>query len=207
MSNRVALNDVTILDRDNGQLPATIYDANGTNIASLVVAGNTGLLTAAVLLDSSGNPIGQGTNGLTTAPPTKEIVFQANTTQTANGNTPWFNVGTHRTLFAALNLYTVSGTFTTGQGFQMYLDISYDGGVTPFPVYQTNAIQATGAYLFFAGPGIATPASASLASGEGAGVPWTSFYVPVEFGDYIRFRWVLSGTTPSFNFDIKGVGK
>jgi hypothetical protein len=110
--------------------------------------------------------------------------IQASGAQTVGASSAAISVGTFREFLVLVNVTTVSGT-TPSLAF--FVDTSSDGGTTWMQIASGSAITATGFQLIPLGAG--------------------SSATPVLFGDTIRLRWTISGTTPSFTFSAVGIGK
>lgn len=106
------------------------------------------------------------------------------TTQTAGGSTGPFSVGQYRELLLFLVVTAASGT---GQQLNVFLDTSPDGGTTWVQAIQLGATNIAAAVT----------ALQSMAAAGSSGA----------FGDTIRIRWTIAGTTPSFTFAVTAIGK
>lgn len=117
--------------------------------------------------------------------------IQSVTTQTAGGQSAPYSVGTYKDVLLFLFITALSGT---GVAFNVFVDVSPDSGTTWFQLAQLgpaniSALPATNPY----------PGGYTLALGVDAN--------QLAFGDYIRIRWTLTGTTPSVTFSVPGVSK
>ncbi|MGI8828036.1 MAG: hypothetical protein ACR2JC_20885 [Chloroflexota bacterium] len=118
------------------------------------------------------------------------LTLQLAAPQTSNGSGATVTVGQYRELVAFVQVTAVSGT---SPQLNVFLDASPDGGSTWVQVAQLGPanIAATGAYLVTLTPGGAAGGSV----------------ISTGFGDTIRIRWTIAGTTPSFTFSVLAVGK
>lgn len=110
---------------------------------------------------------------------------QASGAQTVGGSSAAAVVGNFREYLLLVNVTAVSGT--ASPTLTLFVDTSSDGGTTWFQIATATAITATGTSVIALGAG--------------------SSATPVLFGDTIRLRWTISGTTPSFTFSVVGIGK
>lgn len=133
----------------------------------------------------------QDSGSLPISPNPTRIVAQPSGAQTVSGNTGAINVGSFAELLLVFNITAVSGTTPS---MTLGVDFSPDGGTT-----------------WVTGPSLAAQTAAAIvAMALGRGVSGsagsvTSFAMP--FGDTIRIRWTITGTTPSFTFAALAVGK
>jgi hypothetical protein len=91
----------------------------------------------------------------------------------------------------------------TGETLDMWLQGSSDGGTTWFdlPFERSTPADADGTE------------TATIANGRDfvnmaadvACVDSASVYT--VFGDYVRVKWIIAGTTPSYTFSVKAIGK
>ena len=110
-------------------------------------------------------------------------------TVTASGQSGPFQVGDVFELLVFVNVALVSGTTPT---LNVFIDTSFDGDSTWTQVCASTQITAIGQQVFALGAGVAA------LNGVASGIP---------FGDTIRVRYALGGTTPSFTVAISAVGK
>jgi len=116
----------------------------------------------------------------------QRTTVEGSAAQTAGGTSAAVAVGSYREFLLLLNVTAVSGTGSPT--LTCFVDTSSDGGTTWFQIASGAAITATGTQIIQLGAGTAaTPA--------------------VLFGDTVRLRWTITGTTPSFTFSAIGIGK
>lgn len=148
-----------------------------------------------------------------------KLTILASAAQTASANSAQQQVPTLRELLVTVDVTAVSGTTPT---MHVWLQASNDNGATwfdlPYEMRLTDAnasgTQATGgqqppAYLpTSAGAPVENTTGGRNINGSAAIAAvgkWVAIYR--TFGDYVRARWIIAGTTPSFTFSVKAVGK
>jgi hypothetical protein len=110
------------------------------------------------------------------------VLNQASAVQSANGNTVSLSVGQDHTLFIGINLTALGGTSPTAQFF---VDTLGADGVW-YQIWASATMSGAGQVTTSIGPGLATTA---------------------DFGDTIRLRWSLGGTSPTATFSASIKGK
>lgn len=111
------------------------------------------------------------------------VLNQASAAQTAGGNSADLTVGQYRELAVDINISAVSGTSPSATFF---VDRKGADGIY-YNIYSSGAKTTTGTVSTSIGAGGAATNSA--------------------FGNVIRFRWTITGTTPSFTFSASIIGK
>jgi len=112
------------------------------------------------------------------------LLIQASAAHTTSGNSGNLDVGGFNEFLILINVSAASGTTPT---LNFFVDSSPDQG--------TSWVQiASGAQL----TGVSTQ-NIPLGAGSSA--------TPALFGEMIRLRWTIAGTTPSFTFNASGIGK
>jgi len=124
------------------------------------------------------------TDGVTTA--TRRVAYPVlvlgSTAYTASGNTPNLPVAEFSELAVDVNVTAVSGTSPT---LNLYLDrLGGDGNW--YNIWASAQITAVGTVSTTVGAGCATNQA---------------------FGNWVRLRWVIGGTSPSFTFSASIIGK
>ena len=116
-------------------------------------------------------------------PSTVDVVLnQASAAQTANGNTANLSVSQYHELAVGVNITAVTGT---SPSMTLNVDTLGADGIW-YTIYTSSAQTAAGAVVTSIGAGLATNQS---------------------FGQTIRLRWTITGTTPSFTFSASILGK
>ncbi|HZU13900.1 MAG TPA: hypothetical protein VFB58_13745 [Chloroflexota bacterium] len=128
--------------------------------------------------------IGQWNGGLFIYRNPVTATLQASAAQTAGGSSAAYGCGNLDELLLFLNVTAASGT--TPQ-LNVFVDTSDDGGTTWYQLAQLGPANITAAGQY----------TLALGLGSTAG----------PFGNTIRIRWTVAGTTPSFTFAVKAVGK
>lgn len=139
--------------------------------------------------------------------------IQLSAAQTATGNGGAIPTGGVKEMAVYVDVTAQSGTTPV---LTVFLQSSSDGGITwydcPFEAALETAI--TSAEGDHRSPNIATDVSTNKGGTRniihllaGASVPRKSYADYFIFGDLIRAAWVIAGTTPSFTFSMKGIGK
>jgi len=136
-------------------------------------------------------------------------------TATANGNSVAVPNITQMTVI--VDVTAASGTSPT---LEVFLQASCDGGVTwadlPYLMRMTDnntsATEGKGGFQPDASTAAASPVENAKAGRNINGQTTISAVARFlatyrEFPDYVRARWVIGGTTPSFTFSVKAVGK
>lgn len=123
----------------------------------------------------------------------------ASAAQTASATGASVDVAGLREMAVFVNVTASSGTFTV---FRVYLEASDDGGTTWYELAADDVIEN----------GIAAPGAGSANQRDivnktttVAASKFTATYS--AFGNKVRPRWVLTGSTPSVTFSVKAVGK
>ena len=147
------------------------------------------------------------------------LVLLASAAQTATGNSAAMPVASIKELAVYVDITAASGTSPT---LALFIQTSSDDGTTwfdmPYDLRLTdnNASATQGSGGVPAGTDLATSAGAPVENTRGGrninGVTslaavarlFASYHA---FGDKIRVRWVIGGTTPSFTFSVRGIGK
>lgn len=110
------------------------------------------------------------------------VLNQSALTETTNGNTNTFSVGSLSELSLDINVSAASGTSPT---LNFYVDrLGLDGNW--YTIFSSAQLTAIGTVSASIGSGLSTNQS---------------------FGSDIRIRWAIGGTTPSFTFTISLIGK
>lgn len=112
-----------------------------------------------------------------TARNTREFTFRASAAATANGNTNGFDVSNYGEALVFINVTAVSGTSPT---LNLYVD-TYD---------------------FLSGQWFQHPVSIAQITAAG-----NTLVQLTNFGEQIRLRWQVGGTSPSFTFSASVVAK
>lgn len=139
--------------------------------------------------------------------------LQAAGPQVATGQGGQVTVAGIKEMEVFVNVTAQSGTTPV---LTVFLQSSSDGGTTWYDlphdgVLETEATAAEGDHRSEA---IATDAGTNkggarnvIHSLAGASVPQAAFARYKNLGDLVRAAWVISGTTPSFTFSVKAIGK
>lgn len=161
----------------------TPLDGGGIPLSSVVVPGNTvpvPLKGGNSTTDNAGNPEAS----VCVVRDASIVLAQASAAQTANGNAAGLAVGAFSELAVDINVTASSGTSPT---LQFFVDRLGADGATYFTIWSSSVINTS-----------PTVVSTSI----GAGLSVTQ-----SFGQTARFRWVITGTTPSFTFVASIIGK
>lgn len=126
--------------------------------------------------------------------------IQASGAQTASSNSGGISVAGIREMIVYFDCTASSGT---GEVLDLFLQSSSDGGVTWFDLPYEIALQTDGDGTETAGTANGRD-FVNMAADEACEDGSAVYRV---FGDQIRARWFIAGTTPSFTFSVKAVGK
>ena len=126
--------------------------------------------------------------------------IQASGAQTASSNSGGISVAGIREMVVYFDCTASSGT---GETLDLFLQSSSDGGTTWFDLPFELAIQTDGDGTETAGL-INGRDFVNMAADEACEDGIAVYKV---FGDQVRARWFIAGTTPSFTFSVKAVGK
>jgi len=122
---------------------------------------------------------------------------------TASGNSAKFAVATATQLVVGVDITAASGTTPL---LDLWLQVSDDGGTTWYDMPADWALKGNNA----AGQGSLTPSSGSgirdIVEAANATSTWLGVYKQVA-SDWVRVKWIISGTTPSFTFSVSMVAK
>jgi len=111
------------------------------------------------------------------------LLAQTSAAKTASGNTADLAVGQLIDLLVTANVSAVSGTSPT---LQFFVDVKDANNIyIPLP-RTTPTLNAVSTDIIAIGPGLA---------------------IAYGFGNTVRVRWVIGGTTPSFTFSLSVIGK
>ncbi len=142
-----------------------------------------------------------------------QFEMQASGPQTATGQGGPQAVRDLRDLAVYVDVTGQSGTTPV---LTVYMQSSSDGGLTWYDLpfddeLETAASAAEGDHR---SPAIATDAGTNkggarniINSLAGASVPRRAVARYTKFGTVVRPAWVISGTTPSFTFSVRAIGK
>ena len=145
--------------------------------------------------------MGRGTQQLVNTIYTSPYTFlPVGTILTSSGDTGWISgFGEFRSAFIFINITTISGTTPT-------LDVYIDG--TPDGIEQMNMIHFIQATTTpFKRTGILIESYPSSFSGFGPASLAADLSRGGPFGEILRCRWVITGTTPSYTITCKGIFK
>lgn len=127
------------------------------------------------------------------------VELLASAAQIATGNGGGIAVGNLKELTVYVDLTAISGTAPL---LDVWLQSSSDGGTNWYDMlYEAGSMDAAANAV----PGSSSTWSRDVLSGVSATSRATAIYK--SFGDLVRVRWVISGTTPSFTFSVKSIGK
>jgi hypothetical protein len=156
--------------------------------AATVEVADTGAL-AVQLADNTGTLL-TATTGVPTASLVQRSIIQSVGARTTGGQSAAYNSGSYREATFFLNVSAASGT---GPQLNVFIDASDDGGTTWYQLCQLGPANISAAQSSPI-PGTYT---APLGKGSANGL------VP----EFVRVRWTISGTTPSFTFGVRAVFK
>jgi hypothetical protein len=161
----------------------TLFDGRGIPLSSVIVPGNT---TPVPLKggNSATDNVGNTEASVCVVRDATTVLNQVSAAQTANGNAAGLAVGPFCELAVDINITASSGTSPT---IQFFVDRLGADGTTYFTIWSSSVINTS-------------PTVVSTAIGAGLSVAQS-------FGAMARFRWVVTGTTPSFTFSASIVGK
>jgi hypothetical protein len=127
--------------------------------------------------------------------------IQASAAQTATANGGGIAVGGIKELAVFFACTASSGT---GETLDVSLQSSSDGGTTWYDMAYDYAVTTDGD-----GTETAPTEIDRDFVNLGADVACTNNALAVYrvFGDYVRAHWFIAGTTPSYTFSLKGIGK
>jgi hypothetical protein len=111
------------------------------------------------------------------------LLTQASAAKTASGNTADLSVGQLIDLLVLANITAVSGTSPT---LQFFVDVKGPDNIYYQLPRATPTLNAVSQDIVAIGPGLA---------------------IPYGFGNTVRVRWVIGGTSPSFTFSLSVIGK
>lgn len=126
------------------------------------------------------------------------LIASAAQTTTAQGGAIY--VGGIREMVVLVDVTAVSGT--TPQ-LTLYLQTSRDGGSTWFDLIHDGAVVLSAGAV----EGQGSPRGTRNIVGTATATLKASAQYEGAIGDYVRVAWVISGTTPSFTFQVDAVGK
>lgn len=155
-----------------------------TSVAAATVDDNdTGQLPV-TLYDAAGNVITGWNGGLIIARQAVNLTILASSVVSAGSQSGQIACDNLEELLLFLNVTAASGTTPE---LNVFLDTSDDYGATWYQLAQLGPanIAAVGQYTLGIGLGSSTG----------------------PFGNRLRVRWTVAGTTPSFTFAVKAVGK
>lgn len=131
---------------------------------------------------------------------TARFEIQAQVTTTVSSNSGGVSVRDLREILVFVSCLAASGT---GETLDLYVQSSSDGGTTwydiPADVAEEMSAVAT------EGTTTANKRDILELAADDACVNAVGKYT--VFGDYIRIRWLIAGTTPSYTFSVKAIGK
>lgn len=126
--------------------------------------------------------------------------LQASGAKTATGQGGGVAAAGIKEMLVFIDITAVSGT---NPRLTLYLQASSDGGTTWYDLpHDGSVVHASGAIQGNA----QTPGSRNILADESTTLKATARYRGA-FGDHVRPAWVISGTTPSFTFSVKAIGK
>lgn len=155
-------------------------DDNGIVLPAGVSADATQILTPEM---ATGSLAGLGVQKVLQHFAPSRIALLARSTQTAGGVGASVDVGKLKELIVFLRVIAATGT---SPSLTVYVDASPDGGTTWAEVGAFPAVTA---------------------ANEAGGLISTAPIKISNFGDTIRARYVITGTTPSFDFETLAVAK
>jgi hypothetical protein len=133
---------------------------------------------------------------------TTRFELQTSSAQTATSNSGAIYVGGIKEVIIFFDCTASSGT---GETLDVFLQASSDGGTNWYDLPFELGMVTDGDATETAGEINARDFVDLAADAACSGVKSVAKYM--IFGDYVRVKWFIAGTTPSYTFSVKAIGK